>query len=887
MNNKVSIDLTGDPRELNESLKRSESLITQYGKKIQRIMETVGKAISSALSFAAKSVTNAAVGFKNLLFLLVDLGKSAGVLNTQVSSLNSLFQNGIIAVTEYTNNLFNTWQTQKDLALSVQLTGKHAGYTSEQMERYAEHLEKVTRFSKEASMGAQMILTHFRDIRGEHFLKATKAAQDMARALRIDLSSAANEVGNALHNPLEAMDQLASRNIFFTRKEKETILTMLEANRVVDAQTIVLKKLNDAFGGAARKEMGDFSAKLEQIRNRLYRIAQALAEHVINKINKMIGVTADGTSRLEAYISKIESFVPAIAGLIDTGIKKMQEWADVIKDKLIVAFNFFTKVAITGIAVIQTAFQNLTKIVRLVTANFELQLEKLKQTWLTVWTRVIPASIRYLERIFKEVTEVKIPNFFTRMMQKVLTIMTKGLISGVIKLLDFATGRWAAVLAARGTLIGAKLMLRFMKAAIETPLKMGGVYAKVFSTIFGLAGLSIEKIGEDIGRRLAEAEARDAEEKSKSFKNNYGADSIENFFKYLLPERASKNDLTAPNFAAMFNRAETAQEIALRKEIDGLKASIAKDFESNKEVTTGKAEELKKKVGELLAEQERANKEFQDKFGKEAKEPELTFDNQHVYDRDEAVRAKERAKEEEERRRKLEEKELKKGKDDIPDAVHGLEEFWYKQNSPTEENTKAVKENTAEIRAYNEAIRQDKAAHENQNQQPMRKDDWGHAIVGFNAFLFNVPKNMKKVELDRKKQEREDEQFRKRTETRRRNDLLFRGRQAKPAIREQNKFGINTEQQRRQAQMILDAQIRRGQEEKAAKERMKEILERRREAQKERVNKSRKEVEGIKGKRKDEQADFDKRVKDLLDETKEMNKNTKDVADSLKNVGAI
>lgn len=882
-NNKVSIDFTGDPQELNESLKKSESLITQYGKKIQNIMEKMGRAISYSLGLAARSITNSISQFKNLFFTLVDLSKTVGILNTQVSSLNSIFQNGIIAISEYASNLFSTWQIQKDLALTIQLTGKHAGYSSEQLERYSEYLEKTTKYSKEANMAAQGLLLHFRDIRGEQFIAATKAAQNMARALRIDLSQAAIEVGNALQNPLEAMNQLEQRNIFFTRKEQETILKLLEANKVIEAQTIVLKRLNESFGGYAQKAMSEFSDKIEQIRNRLYRVAQAIAEHVIRRINKLIGITADGTSSLEAYITKIESFVPVIADLIDVTIKKMQEWAIIIKEKLVVSFSYFTKIAIIGVSVIQTAFQNLTKIVRLVTANFELQLEKMKQTWMSIWTKVVPASLRYVERIFKEITEVKIPNFFTRMMQKILTIMTKGLVSGVLKLIDFASGRWMAALGIRGGLMGTNLMLKFIKAAIEAPLKMGGIYSKIFSTIFGLADIGIESIGASIGKKLAESEANAAKEKSELYKNNYGVDTIENFFKTLLPERADRNSLKAPDFKAMFDRNETELEKALKEEIDSLKSEIAKDFESNKEINIQKAEDLKKRVQALLAEQERANKEFKDKFGKNAPEPKLDAENKHVYDRMEAIRAKERLAEEEKRKKEKEAQEATSG---LPDAISGLEEFWYKQNSPLEDNTKAVIENTS---ALSEAAKlENKKVEENKN---IRKDKMGNAVPGFQAFIFTLPKNMeqaqRKLDLDRKKREREDQQFSRNAVTRARNERMLKNREAKQAIKEQKPFGINTEQQRKQAQMILNAQMRRGREHEENNRKFKEALAEARRNRSEELNKNKKSKVDIDRENKERQLAFDKYLRELIGETKTTGKHTERVADNLSNIGAF
>lgn len=918
--NKITVDLTANPDELDDALKDSEGLITRYGKKIESVFQKMGSTIQYSLSTAAHTVSSAVSGFGNLFNSLLDVSKAIGLVNTSASSFNNIFDNGIVVIKEFISNLNYTWQLQKDLALTVKMTGTAANQTSKDMEVYAEYLEKVTGYSKEVTIGTEQIIAHFRDIRGKNFFEATKAAQDMATALHIDLSTAAREVGNALQNPIEAFEELEQKNILFTKAEKKNILTLLEANKVSEAQEKILKKLKDSFGGAAQNEMSSFLSKMQQLKNRLYTVAQTITEHVIKAFNKLFGTTKDNRSMIEAYMTYIESHIPTINAWIDAAIKKMQEWRFVIEQKLVKAFNYFVEIAITGVTVIQTAFQNLNKIVRIVIANFELQLEKLKQNWLVVWTQVIPASIRWVERIFKEVTEVKIPNFFTRMLQKILTIMTKGFVKGVIKLLEFASGIWITVLGVKMSFMGARVMLKFIKAAIEAPLKMGGVAGKVFRTLFGLPLKGIEALGAHIGTKLAENETAEREELGRHYKNNFGTDAIENFWKTMLPERAERTSMEAPDFVGMFTkRQETDKEKGLREEIEKLKEEIKNDFpgnrEENSEKIKNKISELKDKIGKYLEEKNRADANFKDNFAKGHKEPDLINVEKAIYDRKEAEAAKQRAEEEELRAREEElsnaRQNAKQNNEDkkIHQGVSGLEEFWRKQSSELDNNTRALKESTKNIKENTSILKGDievnkdgigiiadiQKTEEDILEEHKRADfrkkyhrdvqDRGSNAPGFSAFIMRIPTGpnaQKIIERQQKQKEAADKKEARNKDIRYRNQKILLGRKAKKsAIPEYRKFGNWTEQQQKQQRMI-DAQIKQRDDNKKQREEQQKIIEDNKKAAKERANSTKEQIKKNKENHEKSKKSFEQQMEQQIRASHGIEENTKQTVKNTK-----
>jgi hypothetical protein len=89
------------------------------------------------------------------------------------------------------------------------------------------------------------------DEAGGAFDRATKAAFDMAVVYKKDASSQAIALGKALENPIKGVTALAKSGTTFTEQQREQIKVLVESNRLLEAQDLILSEVESQVGGAA------------------------------------------------------------------------------------------------------------------------------------------------------------------------------------------------------------------------------------------------------------------------------------------------------------------------------------------------------------------------------------------------------------------------------------------------------------------------------------------------------------------------------------------------------------------------------------------------------------------------------------------------------------
>jgi hypothetical protein len=95
------------------------------------------------------------------------------------------------------------------------------------------------------------------DTVGGAFDRANKAALDMAAAGFGSAEGNAVQLGKALENPIKGIAALAKSGVTFTEQEKEKIKTLVESNKMLEAQDLVLKAIEAQVGGTAKATADD------------------------------------------------------------------------------------------------------------------------------------------------------------------------------------------------------------------------------------------------------------------------------------------------------------------------------------------------------------------------------------------------------------------------------------------------------------------------------------------------------------------------------------------------------------------------------------------------------------------------------------------------------
>lgn len=132
-------------------------------------------------------------------------------------------------------------------------TGQAAGFTSKELQKMASDLQAKTLFGDEdILLNATAQLLTFTNIAGEQFERTQVAAANLAqKSFRGDLKSASIALGKALNDPVANLGALGRAGIQFSDEQEAVIKSLIETNRLADAQTIILDELDTQFGGAA------------------------------------------------------------------------------------------------------------------------------------------------------------------------------------------------------------------------------------------------------------------------------------------------------------------------------------------------------------------------------------------------------------------------------------------------------------------------------------------------------------------------------------------------------------------------------------------------------------------------------------------------------------
>jgi hypothetical protein len=146
---------------------------------------------------------------------------------------------------------------------SMGLFGNETEKVNERLIAYANATARATGVDQNSIKATQAKLLTFGELAKSAdevngaFDRATKAAIDLAAAGFGDAESNAVQLGKALQDPVKGITALAKSGVTFTEQEKEKIKTLVESNRTLEAQEMILKAIETQVGGTAEATAND------------------------------------------------------------------------------------------------------------------------------------------------------------------------------------------------------------------------------------------------------------------------------------------------------------------------------------------------------------------------------------------------------------------------------------------------------------------------------------------------------------------------------------------------------------------------------------------------------------------------------------------------------
>jgi len=198
-------------------------------------------------------------------------------------------------------------QAEAKLAAVLKATGYAAGFAADQLKAQAAALQTLTGVGDDTIINAQAIMATFKQIKGDVFTDATKAALDMSTVLGQDLQSSVMLLARALNEPAVGLTYLRRAGVSFTEEQQKQIKVLAESGRLMEAQRIILQELQSEFGGAAEAAGKTFAGQL--------RLLKATIGDLLETVVKVVTGTTDMGAAVGKVTAKITGMIDAVKGM--------------------------------------------------------------------------------------------------------------------------------------------------------------------------------------------------------------------------------------------------------------------------------------------------------------------------------------------------------------------------------------------------------------------------------------------------------------------------------------------------------------------------------------------------------------------------------------------
>jgi hypothetical protein len=160
----------------------------------------------------------------------------------------------------------------------IKATGNAAGFTSKQFLAMANRLDLATLLDRNSILDAINAMQTFREVSGDTFTRAIELSADLAEDLGTDLRSQVIQLGKALNDPITGLNSLNRSGVQFTNQQKEMIKTLINSNKMLEAQGIILDEIAKQVGGSAKSAAGGLSGSIDTLGKRWQDFTEILAD---------------------------------------------------------------------------------------------------------------------------------------------------------------------------------------------------------------------------------------------------------------------------------------------------------------------------------------------------------------------------------------------------------------------------------------------------------------------------------------------------------------------------------------------------------------------------------------------------------------------------------
>lgn len=287
----LDVELRAKSGQYNAELQKAERRSRAYGDAAKKATGSTN-GLSTSLTQAATSAGSFGGPLGNITGMVGSFAGGATLAGVAATGLGAAIA-GVTAIMSGAMSVYSEVERrQAKTEALLRATGHSAGFAGFELDSMARSVALATLASTDDIREAQDVLLTFRSVRGKVFEETIKLSQDLAATGFGTAKTAALQLGKALEDPLTGLNALKRSGVSFTQAEKDMVKELINANRTLEAQELIIAKVKAQVGGAGEGEAnGTLAGAVDTLGQRW--------EETLEKIGRTSGVTDGAISALE------------------------------------------------------------------------------------------------------------------------------------------------------------------------------------------------------------------------------------------------------------------------------------------------------------------------------------------------------------------------------------------------------------------------------------------------------------------------------------------------------------------------------------------------------------------------------------------------------------
>lgn len=275
------------------------------GRLLEKLFVAVGADLSELIKESDRASKEVSRSTGQITKMFTGLGKGITQVGKATTKAGAAMTAGITApLLASVPLMIKAWDGQEKAIAQVESalesTGGTAGRTLEQLSAQASALQGSTLFGDEdilENVTANMLT--FTKVHGEVFDRAQQVVLDYSTRLKVDLKSAAVQVGKALNDPVKGISALSRSGVQFTESQKDVIKALVKSGDTAKAQALILAELETQFAGAARAAAEAGTGPFKQMQMAIGDLMEVGGGLIIELLPGIISLVKDLTKWLQ------------------------------------------------------------------------------------------------------------------------------------------------------------------------------------------------------------------------------------------------------------------------------------------------------------------------------------------------------------------------------------------------------------------------------------------------------------------------------------------------------------------------------------------------------------------------------------------------------------